>query len=113
MDQELRNKLASIVGAENLLPGEVVRARTPAWDTHQPCLAETVVLPASTGEAADVLGACYSARQPVVTYGGVTNLVQGCATTPEDVVLDLARMNAIEDIDITAHTMTAQAGLIL
>lgn len=113
MDQDLRNKLAGIVGAENLLPGEVVRARPPAWNTHQPCLAHTVVLPASTGEVADVLAACYSARQSVVTYGGVTNLVQGCATTPEDLVLDLARMNAIEEIDTTALTMTAQAGLIL
>src|SRR5690606_32767138 len=109
----LREKLTTIVGEPYLISGDVVRARPPAWDTHQPCLADNVILPASSGEVADVLRACYGARQAVVTYGGVTNLVQGCATSPDDLVLDLSRMNAIEEIDATAMTMTAQAGLIL
>ncbi len=46
-------------------------------------------------------------------YGGLTNLVQGCATTPDDIALSFEKMNAIEEIDTTAHTMTAQAGVTM
>jgi FAD/FMN-containing dehydrogenase len=113
MNPELRQKLETIVGRANVVDGAVVRAQPPAWDTHQPCQASVVVLPASTGEVADVLALCYAARQPVVTYGGVTNLVQACATTDADIVLDLARMDAIEELDTTAQTLTAQSGLVL
>jgi FAD/FMN-containing dehydrogenase len=48
-----------------------------------------------------------------VPYGGLTNLVQGCATTPDDIALSFEKMNAIEEIDTTAHTMTVQAGVTM
>lgn len=109
----LDRQLGDIVGTAHVLPGEVVAARPPAWDTNQPCHARVVVEPGSTGEVARVLAACNAAGQPLVTYGGVTNLVQGCRTRDSDVVLSLARMNAVEAVDATARTLTAQAGVVL
>ena len=57
--------------------------------------------------------ACFEQAQSVVPYGGLTNLVQGCATTPDDLALSFEKLNAIEEIDTTAHTMTAQAGVTM
>jgi len=106
-------RLGAIVGGDRVLPGAAVRRRAAAWQTHQPCHAEAMVLPASTDEVAAVLAACHAARRPVVPYGGVTNLVQGCATTAADIVLSLERMNAVEEVDGTARTLVAQAGVTL
>ena len=47
--------------------------------------------------------------QPVVPIGGLTNLVQGCATREQDVGLSLARMRAIEETDpIDTHNQAAR-----
>jgi len=113
MSNPLVAALGKIVGDDHVIPGEVVRARPPAWQTHQPCNARALVLPASTGEVAAVLRACYEAHQPVVPYGGVTNLVQACATRDGDIALSLDRMNRIDEVDMTAQTLTAGAGATL
>ncbi|MBT8086031.1 MAG: FAD-binding oxidoreductase [Woeseia sp.] len=106
-------ELRSMLGDAHVVPGEQIRAVPPAWETHQPCHARYLVAPATTAEVAGVLAACNAAGQSIVPYGGVTNLVQGCATRPEDIALSLARMNGIEELDATAQTLTAGAGLTL
>ncbi len=45
--------------------------------------------------------------------GGLTNLVQACATSETEIGLSLARMNRIEEVDPIAQTMTVQAGVTL
>ena len=50
---------------------------------------------------------------PVVPMGGVTGLVQGCATSDGDIGLSLERMNQIEEIDPVAQTLIAEAGVTL
>jgi FAD/FMN-containing dehydrogenase len=113
MTDELLAQLRTIVGDANVVSGETVRERPTTWETHQPCHARALLRPADTGEVATILRACNAARQSIVPYGGLTNLVQGCATSPGDIVLSFERMNAIEETDAVAHTMTAQAGVTL
>jgi len=113
MVDDLLSRIAALVGEGNVLDGDAVRARTAAWDTHQPFLGRALVRPAGTSEISAVLELCHAARQPVVPYGGLTNLVQGCATTPADIALSLERMNAIEETDVVARTMTVQAGVTM
>lgn len=113
MNDALLDKLASLCGSENLTVGAALQQRLPAWDTRQPCRAAAEVRPANTDEVAAVLAACNAAGQSVVTYGGVTNLVQACATTSSDLVLSLARMNTIEEVDPVARTLVAGAGATL
>ncbi len=113
MSGDLVTQLASIVGERHVLSGAAIGDIEFPWDTHSGCNARAVVRPASTEEVAAVMRCCNAARQTVVPFGGMTNLVQGCATSPDDVVLSLERLNAIEDLDRLAGTLTAQSGVTL
>lgn len=113
MNSGILSELRQIVGDADVLTGSEARERTTAWETHQPCRAKALVRPASTAEVSGVMKACFEHGQSVVPYGGLTNLVQGCATTPDDIALSFEKMNAIEEIDTIAHTMTVQAGVTM
>ena len=107
----LLDTLAAIVGPANLLTGADVAARSVSWADRGPCRARAIVRPASTDEVSRVLAACHAARQPVVLFGGLTGLVQGCVAAPDEIALSLERMHRIEDIDPIGRTMTVEAGV--
>ena len=111
MNAELQDKLEAIVGATHVVPGDEVAES--AWDTHQHFEGFLHVSPATTAEVAEVLSACDAAGQTVVPLGGLTNLVQGCATQEGDIGLSLKRLDRIEAIDPIGQTMTVQAGVTL
>ena len=96
-----------------MLTGEAVRDFEFTWKTHDSCDAKAIVYPASTDEVAAVLRLCNESSQSVVPFGGLTGLVQGCQTTADDIALSLEKMNVIEELDQTAHTMTVQAGVTM
>lgn len=110
---EIIQKLEQIVGPANVLTGDQRSARTPTWETHQPCNALAIVRPSSTDEVAAIMRYCHEMSQPVVPYGGMTNLVQGCVTTDKDIALSFEKMNQIEEVDRTGLTMVAGAGVTL
>jgi len=110
---DIISTLRGIVGDGDVLTGRAASDRTTVWETHQPCNAKAIVRPASTEQVAAIMKVCFELGQSVVPYGGLTNLVQGCATTPDDIALSFEKLNAIEEIDTTAHTMTAQAGVTM
>lgn len=109
----LLKKITRIVGAANVLYGDDVSARRVDWLTGAPCRARAIVRPGSTSELAEVMRACHAARQPVVTHGGLTGLVHGAEAGPDELVVSLERMNAIEAVDPVGSTLTAQAGVPL
>jgi FAD/FMN-containing dehydrogenase len=113
MGQDIIDTLRGIVGDAAVQTGEDIVDRSEIWDTNQPCLARAVVCPADTNEVAEILRACHAAGQPVVPFGGMTNLVQGATTSKDDIALSFERMNRIEDIDTTGQTMTVQAGVTM
>lgn len=113
MSKNIISELKGIVGDADVLTGTDASDRTVAWQTHQPCRAQAIVRPSSTEQVAAIMKACFAEGQSIVPYGGLTNLVQGCATTPDDIALSFEKMNAIEEIDTTAHTMTVQAGVTM
>jgi FAD/FMN-containing dehydrogenase len=71
--------------------------------------------PASTAELADALALLHAERVPVVPQGGNTSMVGGAMPdeSGRQVILSLARMNRIRDLDPLDMTMTAEAGVIL
>jgi len=77
--------------------------------------ARCAVLPRSTQEVAEVVRLCVGQGITIVPHGGNTGLSGGA--TPDDsgrqVVLSLARMSAIRDIDPLGETMEVEAGCIL
>lgn len=109
----LLSDLAAVVGAADLLTGDATTGKEQVWETHQPCNAMALLRPSSTAQVAEILRICHAASQPVVPYGGITNLVQACATTPQDIALSLEKLNKIEELDTTAQTMVAQAGVTM
>ncbi len=113
MSNDIVLALQDIVGERHVLTGDAVAAIQFPWNTHSGCAARAIVKPATTEEVAAIMRCCNLAGQSVVPFGGMTNLVQGCATTANDIVLSLARMNRVEDVDQSAATMTAQAGVTL
>jgi len=106
----LLEALIAIVGPGHVLTGGDVTARAVSWADRSPCRARAIVRPGSTGEVSRVLAACHAARQPVVTFGGLTGLVQGCVAGPDEIALSLERMHRIEAVDAVDRTMTVEAG---
>jgi len=110
---EIISKIEGIVGTANVLVGDAVRDFEFVWKTYESCAAKAIIYPESADQLASVLRLCNENQQTVVPFGGLTGLVQGCQTTPEDIALSLEKMNAIEELDTTAHTMTVQAGVTM
>jgi FAD/FMN-containing dehydrogenase len=65
--------------------------------------------PATAEQTAQALALCRAAGVPVTPQGGNTGLA-GAATPDTGVVLSLARMRAIRDVDPVGLTLTAEAG---
>ena len=56
---------------------------------------------------------CHKHQQEVVVHGGLTNLVGGTQTNPDQLVMSLEKMNAIDPVDTQNRTIAAQAGAVL
>ncbi|HNP37166.1 MAG TPA: FAD-binding oxidoreductase [Woeseiaceae bacterium] len=113
MSDDILTKLKRVVGDGRVVTGERVSAYEFPWATHDRCLAKAFVYPASTEEVSKVMALCNEHRQVVVPFGGTTNLVQGCATAEDDIVLSLKHMADVEELDSAAQTLSAGAGLTL
>ena len=74
-----------------------------------------VLRPGSVQQVADVVRACAQWQVPLVPQGGNTGLVLGSVpdASGHAVVLSLARLNSIREIDALNRTMTVDAGCIL
>lgn len=69
-----------------------------------------LVRPRTTDDVSAVLRICHDAGVPVVPQGGLTGLAGGATPVDGGVVLSLARMTGVEEIDPAASTMTVLAG---
>jgi glycolate dehydrogenase FAD-linked subunit len=72
---------------------------------------EAVVLPRTVEQVADCVRLASSAKIPIVTRGSGTGLSGGSVPTPGSLVLCLARMDAILDVDPRNLTLRAEAGV--
>src|SRR5687768_7814288 len=74
-----------------------------------------VVRPASTAEVSAVMKLCAETGTPVVPQGGNTGMCM--ASVPRagqsEIVLSLARLNRIREVDPLNNTMTVEAGVVL
>ncbi|GJM27918.1 MAG: oxidoreductase [Cyclobacteriaceae bacterium] len=112
--KRLIEALSSCIAENRILTGEAVKDRYfHIWQADQPLNALAVVLPKTTQEVSELVKICNRHHQPVVLHGGLTNLVGGTETTPQEVVISFEKMNQIEEVDPTSRTITVQAGVIL
>ena len=109
----LLEALAGIVGERGLLLGGDAAPYCQDWRNLYQGRTPAVVRPASTAELAEVVRLCAARRVPMVPQGGNTSMVGG-ATPGEDgteLVVSLARLNRIRDVDPLDMTMVAEAGV--
>jgi len=74
------------------------------------CPPLAVVLPASTEEVAAALKACHEMGVPVVPRGSGTSLAGGALPTEDSVILGVARLTQVIEIDYENRFITVQAG---
>ena len=112
----LLDALRAAVGADSIFTGADMEPKhfgdhvVMQPDGQRPL---AVAYPRGTADVSAILRACHAHRVPVVPQGGLTGLAGGATPVDGCVVLSLARMRAIEEVDAAAATMTVQAGVPL
>jgi len=111
----LLDTLRQTVGAAHVLTEGDLTAWEQDWRRREHGRALAVVRPGSTAEVAAVVRVCAATNTPIVPQGGNTGLSVG--STPDAsgtaIVLSLARLNRVREIDAGNLTMTVEAGCIL
>jgi len=79
------------------------------YEGHTPLLLK----PQSTAEVSAILAICNETRTAIVPQGGNTGLVGGQIPLNGEVLLSLARMNKIRNVDAANASLIAEAGAIL
>jgi len=79
--------------------------------TGQRAIPELVVLPESTEEVQTVVRACHRARVPFVARGAGTGLSGGATPVAGGVVVSLARMNRILEVDLESQRVVVEPGV--
>ena len=109
----LIESIRDIVGPQGVLTGGDVSIRSDSWPPTGGCQALAIVRPGNTEEVSAVLKLCHEHGQPVVTHGGMTGLVGGTKTSPNEIALSLERMKNVDPVDAVNRTITVQAGVAL
>src|SRR5512139_1340216 len=116
MRSDFLGAMAAAVGEKNVLAAESDAAPyLTDWRKQFQGPALCVVRPSSTQEVSAVVRLCAGAGVAVVPQGGNTGLCGGSVPTgaQREIVLSLARMNRIRDLDALNNTITAEAGCVL
>ena len=109
---EILAGLAALVPAEALISAEdELRPYESDALTAFRKMPLAVVLPSTTEEVAAVLKFCSQAGVPVVPRGAGTSLVGGSTPQEDAVVIGVAKMSRILDIDYANRTARVQAGV--
>jgi len=106
----------AIVGEAHVLTDpEALAPYLTDWRGRFTGSALAVLRPANTEQVADLVKICVLHRVPIVPQGGRTGLVLGSVPDASGtaVVLSLARLNRIRQIDPANRTMLVDAGCIL
>jgi FAD/FMN-containing dehydrogenase len=110
----LSRELADAVGAGHVLEAPDLRAgHERDWTGRFGGPARAVVRPGSAAEVAAVLRACGAHGAAVVPQGGNTGLVGGGVPRGGEVVLSLARLDEVGEVDEDSGQLEAGAGATL
>jgi FAD/FMN-containing dehydrogenase len=110
----LEATLTGIVGPEHVLTDPSVRASYETdWTGRFGGHARCVVRPADTEQVAAVVRACSDEGVALCLQGGNTGLVGGSVPVDGAVLLSLARLTAIEPVDVVSAQVTVGAGVTL
>jgi glycolate oxidase len=113
LSQSIRDGLTSILGAASVLtkPEDIIPYSFDATAALRQ-LPDAVIFPRTTDEVARCVQLAVSRSLPIVTRGSGTGLSGGSVPSAGSVVLCLAQMNAIIDVDPRNLTLRAQPGVV-
>jgi FAD/FMN-containing dehydrogenase len=108
------NRLKSAVGARGFTedPHEIA-PHLEEWRGKYHGQTALLLKPATTAEVSAVLAICNETRTAIVPQGGNTGLVGGQIPFHGEVLLSLARMNRIRQVDAEGMNLIAEAGTVL
>jgi glycolate oxidase len=108
----LADELRASLGSEHVI-AEPEQLRVYECDglTGHRAIPELVVLPGSTEDVQTVLRALHRARVPFVARGAGTGLSGGATPVAGGVVVSLARMNRILEIDLDSQRVVVEPGV--
>ncbi|MFD2741045.1 FAD-linked oxidase C-terminal domain-containing protein [Sulfitobacter aestuarii] len=113
----MARKAQLVARLQDVLPGNAVihdPRETRAYEcdalTAYKCPPMLVVLPASTEEVSAVLRICHEEGVPVVPRGSGTSLAGGALPTADCVLLGVARMNRVLEVDYPNRIIRVQSG---
>jgi len=112
MEQSVKDRLKSIVGAENFtdsLIDLISYATDGSEHKHRP---NAAVWPTSTDHVSEVLKLANVASFPVVPRGAGTGLAGLAVPVRGGVVLDMGRMNKILEINVEDRLVVVQPGVV-
>lgn len=109
---DLLDRLSDLLGPAQVLRGAEALACGREWTGHYTWEPLAVLRPGTTEEVAAVLRLAHQTGTPVVPVGGNTGLNGGTAA-PGALMLSLARMRRIRDLNPAARTVVAEAGVVL
>lgn len=101
---------ASLDASSLILDDDISDKYFVDWSGSKPCQPAALLKPKTTEELSAIMALCHEHDQPVVVQGGLTGLSGGATPQSGEFAISLERMNAIEEIDATAMTLTAHAG---
>jgi glycolate oxidase len=113
MDGRIVEELRQVVGDEGLIV-EHDQLKTYECDglTNFRQIPEAVVLPRSTTEVQSIVRICARDHIPFVARGSGTGLSGGALPAEGGIVISLARMNHILDVDLTNQRVVVEPGVI-
>ncbi len=113
----LARKQALVARLQQVLPKDAViheEAETRAYEcdalTAYKCPPMLAVLPSTTQQVSDVLRICHELGVPVVPRGAGTSLAGGALPTADCLILGVARMNEVLEIDYDNRFIKVQSG---
>lgn len=111
---DLITQLKKILPLENVLSSDELQEKYHhIWHMDQPLNAKAYIYVNSTNELSEVMKLCDSLSQPVIIFGGLTNLVGATETTGDELIISMQKLNSIHEVDVKSRTITVDAGVIL
>jgi glycolate oxidase len=113
VDALILRELRSIVGFRGLISSpEDLHTYECDGLTNLRVLPAAVLLPTDTSQVQSILRICHRERIPFVARGSGTGLSGGALPVPNGVVISLARMNRILEVDLLNARVTVEPGVI-
>ena len=107
----VRAEISAVVGDRQVITEpEQLRVYDCDGLTGWRAMPELVVLPGSTAEVQGVVRICAREGVPFVARGAGTGLSGGALPVAEGIVISLARMNRILEIDLESQRVRGRAG---